>query len=108
MTEEPPQSLVRELREAAADVSYRWRQDKARGDADVLAHVYSRAELAGASPEELSQIRGGFPAIARQLLDGQGQRRRRRAFVLRRRRASAAVSTELPPPPRPHQLPPGG
>ena len=95
---------IRELRAVAGDVHHGMRQDKARGDADTLAHIRSRAEEAGASDEQLSQITSGFVAIARELLNEQAPQRRRVPLKPFRRRKS---STDLPAPPVPKQLPPG-
>jgi len=68
---------VEELREAAGDLHHGLRQERARGDADALAHVQVRAEEAGASPEDIASIRRGYLKIARDLLDEQAPRRRR-------------------------------
>lgn len=95
---------IRELRATAGDVHHGLRQEKARGDADALAHIRSRAEEAGASAEDLAQITSGFLAIARELLDEQApQRRRVPPNPFRRRKPSV----DLPAPPVPKQLPPG-
>jgi hypothetical protein len=95
---------IRELRAVAGDVHHGMRQEKARGDADALAHIRSRAEEAGASDEQLSQITSGFVAIARGLLDEQApQRRRVRLNPFRHRKSRK----DLPVPPVPKQLPPG-
>jgi hypothetical protein len=95
---------IRELRGVAGDVHHRFRQEKARGDADALAHIRSRAEEAGASDEQLSQITDGFVVIARELLDEQAPRRRRAPLNLFRRDKSP---TDLPATRVPKQLPPG-
>jgi hypothetical protein len=96
---------IRELRGAAGDVHHGFRQEKARGDADALAHIRSRAEEAGASAEQLSQITDGFVAIARELLDEQAPQRRRTPLDLFRRHRKSP--TDLPAARVPKQLPPG-
>jgi hypothetical protein len=95
---------IKELREAAGDLHHGMRQEKARGDADALAHIRSRAEQAGASDEQLTQITSGFVAIAQELLDQQAPQRRRLPLHRLRRRKRAA---NLPPAKAPKQLPPG-
>jgi hypothetical protein len=94
---------IRELRGVAGDVHHGLRQEKARGDADALAHIRSRAEEAGASAEQLSQIADGFVAIARELLDEQAPRRRRTPLSPFGHRKPPK---DLPAPPVPKQLPP--
>jgi hypothetical protein len=96
---------IRELRAAAGDVHHGMRQEKARGDADTLAHIRSRAQESGASEEELSQITSGFVKIARDLLNEQAPRRRRLPSNPFRR---ASKPEALPKPPTPKQLPRGG
>jgi hypothetical protein len=95
---------IRQARDAAADLHHGLRQEKARGDADALAHVLACAEAAGVPPDQRAAITGGFVQIAEDLLGGGRAKRRRRL----RRGAGAEPSPELPRgvPDQP-QLPPG-
>jgi hypothetical protein len=68
---------IRELRAAAGDAHHGLRQEKARGDADALAHIGLRAAESGASEEQLAQIRRGFVDIAQKLIEEQAPKRRR-------------------------------
>jgi hypothetical protein len=95
---------LHEVRDAASDVHHGWRQEKARGDADALAHVQIRAEEAGAPPEDITQIRAGYAKIARVLIDEQSPQRRRAPWLPFRRRSERA---QLPGKPARKQLPPG-
>lgn len=98
----PPEGLVHEAREVMGDVHHGLRQEKARGDADALAHVYERARDAGATPEQLSQITGGFTRIAEALLE-QGPKRRRAPW--RARTPRRKPGPELPAARSSRQLP---
>lgn len=95
---------LQQVREAASDVHHGWRQEKARGDADALAHVQIRAEEAGASPDDITQIRAGYAKIARTLIDEQSPRRRRDPWRPFHRRSGPR---QLPGKPTRKQLPPG-
>jgi hypothetical protein len=95
---------LQEVREAASDVHHGWRQEKARGDADALAHVQIRAEEAGASPEDIIKIRAGYAKIAKALIDEQSPQRRREPWRPFRRRSEPP---QLPGRPARKQLPPG-
>lgn len=101
-----PEERVRELREAAADVHHRLRQERAKGDADALLHVRERAREAGASAEQLTRITDGFEAIAERLVD-QGEARRRRPWRRRGRKLDEAELRALPTARPPRELPPG-
>jgi hypothetical protein len=67
-------------------------------------HPHSRAKEAGASDEELAQVKAGFVKIARELLDEQAPQRRRRPINPFRRHPG---TDELPAGRKPKQLPPG-
>jgi hypothetical protein len=100
----PDDETIRQARDAAADLHHGLRQEKARGDADALAHVLACAQDAGAPPEQIAAITGGFARIAEDLLGDEGVKRGR----WRRRGAGAESPSELPcgAPGQP-QLPPG-
>jgi hypothetical protein len=95
------------LREAGADLNYRWKQERARGKAEVLAEVHARAKQAGASEEQLTQITDGFTAIAQELLDDRGSRQRRRRFRWPRQDERTGQSIAIDSPPARRALPPG-
>jgi hypothetical protein len=95
---------LQEVREAASDIHHGWRQEKARGDADALAHVQIRAEEAGVSGEDITQIRAGYAKIAQALIDEQSPRLRREPWRPFRRRSEPP---QLPGKPARKQLPPG-
>lgn len=96
--------LLHEAREITADVHHRLRQEKATGDADALAHLHALARESGATPQELSQIRGGFPRIAEELTRLAPRRRR---APWRWRRSSSSQTNALAPPDQRRELPPG-
>jgi hypothetical protein len=107
VTEIPrPESLIQAARETAADIKYGWKQEEARGNAEVLAHVHALAKEAGASQEQLTQITDGFTAIAEKLFAERGESRRRRPFRWPRRPSKGSPS-ELMAAPRRRELPPG-
>ena len=100
------------LRDAAADVHHRLKQQKAMGDAEALAYVLQQAQEANAPAEDISQITGGFTKIASELVGEQGKLDRRswRPFGwLRRapRPQSREDAQHLTAPDPPRQLPPG-
>jgi hypothetical protein len=100
--------VVHEARDVVADVHHGLRQEKAKGDADALAHIHACAKDTGAAPAELAKISGGFTRIAEDLLDG-GSRRRRANWRTWRHREPARKRgrPELPPGWSPPGLPPG-
>jgi len=89
---------IRELRAAAGDMHHVLRQEKARGDAEVLARIRLLAEESGASDEQLSQITSGFVGIAQKLLGEQAPKRRRLPPNPLRRHRSQAELRGLPTP----------
>jgi hypothetical protein len=76
---------MNDTRDVLGDVHHGLRQEKAKGDADAIAHIYALARESGASTEELAQISSKFAKIADELVE-QGEQRRRRQWLPRRRR----------------------
>ncbi|HEX8205783.1 MAG TPA: hypothetical protein VF587_06975 [Solirubrobacteraceae bacterium] len=97
------EELVQASREVYADIHHRARQERARGDADALAHVLEQAERTGVSVEERRAMASeGYHAIARRLVRPPKAKRRWKDWVSPRRE-----DRRLPSAPRRPELPPG-
>jgi hypothetical protein len=103
-----------EARQGVKDFQYRNRQEKARGDVEVLRDIAKTARDAGLPEHEATElVRDGVRRIAEDFLPGSPRQRRttKRWGSLRPWRQSRTTATnapELPPSSEQRALPPGG
>jgi hypothetical protein len=75
---------VDDARAMVADAHHGLRRDATREDADTLRHLYERAEMCRATPDELATIGHGFVRLAESFVAETERRRRPRRRVLGR------------------------